>query len=56
MLQIPELEGHGMLRRVSPPDRLDNVLLRCDADYEFTKRMAKDLKIPLDDYLYEQTM
>ncbi|TXT08935.1 hypothetical protein VHUM_02409 [Vanrija humicola] len=50
---IPELEAQGLLKRVSPVDRLDNVMLRCEIDYETTKTLAKALKITLDEYLYE---
>ncbi|KAK8864440.1 hypothetical protein IAR55_001689 [Kwoniella newhampshirensis] len=53
---IPELEAQGLLRRVSPVDRLDNVMLRCEIDYETSKTIAKDLKITLDEYLYEAVM
>jgi origin recognition complex subunit 5 len=50
---IPELEGQGILRRMSPPDRLDNVVLRCEVDYETAKTLAKELRFSLDEYLYE---
>ncbi|KAL1411514.1 hypothetical protein Q8F55_002475 [Vanrija albida] len=50
---IPELEAQGLLKRTSPVDRLDNVMLRCEIDYEATKTLAKGLKITLDEYLYE---
>lgn len=50
---IPELEGQGLLRRTSPSDRLDNVMLRCEIDYDAAKEIAKELKITLDDYIYE---
>ncbi|WVR07082.1 hypothetical protein IAU60_004121 [Kwoniella sp. DSM 27419] len=53
---IPELEAHGLLRRTSPPDRLDNVTLRCEIDYETAKSLAKDLRITLDEYMYESAM
>lgn len=52
---IPQLEGQGLLRRTSPSDRLDNVTLRCEIDYEAAKDLAKELKFTLDDYLYELT-
>ncbi len=55
MKQIPELEAQGLLRRVSPPDRLDNVMLRCEIDYETAKTLAKGIRITLDEYLYEAT-
>jgi origin recognition complex subunit 5 len=51
--QIPELEGKGLLKRVSPVDRLDNIMLRCEVDYETVKTLAKELKVILDDYIYE---
>jgi origin recognition complex subunit 5 len=51
--QIPEFETQGLLKRVSPPDRLDNVMLRCEADYEVAKDLARELKIVLDEYIYE---
>ena len=53
MSQIPELETQGLLKRISPVDRLDNVMLRSELDYETAKTLAKDLKITLDEYLYE---
>ena len=53
--KIPELEAQGLLRRVSPPDRLDNVVLRCEIDYEMAKTLAKELRITLDEYLSEAT-
>lgn len=40
---------------MSPADRLDNITLRCEIDYEEVKSIAKDLKITLDEYLYEAT-
>lgn len=45
-----------MLKRVSPQDRLDNVMIRCALDYEGVKTIARELKITLDEYIYEQTM
>ncbi|OXH19389.1 origin recognition complex subunit 5 [Cryptococcus neoformans A1-35-8] len=55
---LPELEAQGLLKRVSPPDRLDNIMLRCEIDYETAKNLAKDSKLgfTLDDYLYEAIM
>ncbi|WVF71487.1 hypothetical protein IAT40_006293 [Kwoniella sp. CBS 6097] len=53
---IPQLESHGLLRRTSPQDRLDNITLRCEIDYETAKTLAKELKITLDEYLYESIM
>lgn len=55
---LPELESQGLLKRVSPPDRLDNIMLRCEIDYEMAKNLAKDSKLgfTLDDYLYEAIM
>ena len=53
--KIPELESQGLLRRMSPLERLDNVTLRCEVDYEEVKSIAKDLRITLDEYLYEAT-
>ncbi|BEI92601.1 uncharacterized protein CcaverHIS019_0502290 [Cutaneotrichosporon cavernicola] len=50
---IPELEGQGLLRRTSPSDRLDNVTLRCEIDYDTARDIARDLRFTLDDYLYE---
>lgn len=54
--QIPELESQGLLRRMSPVDRLDNIMLRCEVEYEEVKSLAKELKITLDEYLYEATI
>jgi origin recognition complex subunit 5 len=53
--QIPELESQGLLRRTSPADRLDNITLRCETDYDDVKTLAKDLRMTLDEYLYEAT-
>ncbi|WVQ99429.1 hypothetical protein IAU59_006564 [Kwoniella sp. CBS 9459] len=50
---IPRLESQGLLRRTSPQDRLDNITLRCEIDYETAKTLAKELRITLDEYLYE---
>lgn len=52
---IPELEGLGLLHRVSPVDRLDNITLRCEMDYETVRNLAREVKITLDEYLYELT-
>ncbi|CAK9781969.1 hypothetical protein CC85DRAFT_138693 [Cutaneotrichosporon oleaginosum] len=52
---IPELEGQGLLRRTSPADRLDNVTLRCELDYDGARDIARELRFTLDDYLYELT-
>lgn len=51
--QIPDLEAQGLLRRISPPDRLDAVTLRCEIGYEATVHLAREVGITLDDYLYE---
>ena len=40
---------------MSPVDRLDNIMLRCETEYEDVKTLAKELKITLDEYLYEAT-
>ncbi|WVQ80755.1 hypothetical protein IAT38_002860 [Cryptococcus sp. DSM 104549] len=53
---IPELEAQGLMKRVSPVDRLDNVMLRCEVDYETAKSLAKELRVTIDEYLYEATM
>ncbi|WVO16167.1 hypothetical protein L204_103837 [Cryptococcus depauperatus] len=50
---VPELEAQGLLKRISPPDRLDNVMLRCEIVYDTAKSLAKDLGLILDEYLYE---
>ncbi|ORY21095.1 origin recognition complex subunit 5 C-terminus-domain-containing protein [Naematelia encephala] len=52
---IPELEAMGLLRRISPQDRLDAVVLRCEAGYDVVKTLARELGIILDEYLYEAT-
>lgn len=52
---IPELESRKLLYRVSPIDRLDNIMLRCEIEYEMARNLAKELKIVLDEYLYELT-
>lgn len=41
---------------MSPVDRLDNIMLRCEVEYEEVKSLAKELKITLDEYLYEATI
>lgn len=51
--QIPELESQRLMQRISPMDRLDNVQLRCEITYDLAKVFARDLKLPLDDYLWE---
>lgn len=38
---------------MSPGERLDNVILRCEAEYETAKTFAKELRLILDDYIYE---
>jgi origin recognition complex subunit 5 len=53
---VPELEGQGLLRRTSPADRLDNVTLRCELDYDAARDIARELRLTLDDYLYELTV
>ncbi|WRT66411.1 uncharacterized protein IL334_003367 [Kwoniella shivajii] len=53
---IPQLESQGLMKRISPSDRLDNIMLRCEIDYETAKSIAKELKITLDEYLYEASM
>lgn len=53
---IPELEGMGLLKRTSPVDRLDNVMLRCEVDYDTARDLAQGLKVTLDEYLYEAAM
>jgi origin recognition complex subunit 5 len=37
-------------------DRLDNVMLRSEIDYEAAKTLARELKINLDEYLHEAVM
>ena len=41
---------------MSPLERLDNIMLRCEVDYETAKNLARDLRITLDEYLYEAVM
>jgi origin recognition complex subunit 5 len=41
---------------MSPQDRLDNIMLRCEVDYETTNIVARRLRIKLDEYLYEAAM
>ena len=40
---------------MSPMDRLDNITMRCEVDYEEVKSIAKELRLTLDEYLYEAT-
>ncbi|KAK6910049.1 hypothetical protein I203_104078 [Kwoniella mangroviensis CBS 8507] len=53
---IPQLESQGLLKRISPIDRLDNIMIRCEINYDTAKNLAKDLKFNLDEYLYEAVM
>ncbi|WWC70029.1 uncharacterized protein I206_103973 [Kwoniella pini CBS 10737] len=53
---ISNLEFKGFLKRISPIDRLDNIMIRCEVDYEFIKELSKELKLILDEYLYESIM
>ncbi|WWC62008.1 uncharacterized protein I303_104595 [Kwoniella dejecticola CBS 10117] len=53
---IINLEAQGLIKRVSPTDRLDNVMLRCEVGYEVAKDLSKELRITLDEYLYEASM
>lgn len=50
---VPELEAQGLIKRTSPVDRLDGVMLRCEVGYETVVEVAKGLRITLDEYLYE---
>ncbi|EIW70339.1 hypothetical protein TREMEDRAFT_68006 [Tremella mesenterica DSM 1558] len=52
---IPQLENQNLLKRISPMDRLDNMMFRCEVDYDTVKNLARELKFTLDDYLYEGT-
>lgn len=52
-LQIPELENLRLLCRISPRDRLDNIVLRCEASREMVEEYAKSLKVDLQTYLSE---
>ena len=42
-----------VLTRVSPPEELTSVRLRCNASWEYTDAVAKDLGIDLSKYLFE---
>lgn len=45
-----------LLRRVSPPERLDGPpMFKCAITYEMSLRVAKDLGVPLNDLIFEQT-
>lgn len=50
---MPDLEAQGLIKRVSPAERLDNVQLRCEIGYEAAVGLAKEVGITLDEYLYE---
>jgi origin recognition complex subunit 5 len=52
-LKIPDLEAQGLVKRVSPPERLDSVQIRCEIGYEAAVGLAKEVGIVLDEYLYE---
>jgi origin recognition complex subunit 5 len=51
--KIPDLEAQGLVKRVSPPERLDNVQIRCEIGYEAAVGLAKEVGLVLDEYLYE---
>ncbi|KAJ9102874.1 hypothetical protein QFC19_004602 [Naganishia cerealis] len=50
---IRELEGIRLLNRISPKDRLDNILLRCEAPKEMVLDFARQVKVDLTTYLVE---
>ncbi|KAJ9092366.1 hypothetical protein QFC21_006868 [Naganishia friedmannii] len=50
---IRELEGLRLLNRISPRDRLDNILLRCEAPKEMVLEFARQVKVDLASYLVE---
>ncbi|KAF9648347.1 hypothetical protein BDM02DRAFT_3240307 [Thelephora ganbajun] len=51
---ITELTAMRLLRRVSPPERLDGPpMFKCAITYEVALRVAKDLGVPLNDLIFE---
>ena len=51
-----ELTAMRLLRRVSPPERLDGPpVFKCAITYEMALRVAKDLGVPLSDLIFEPT-
>lgn len=54
--QVTELTAMRLLRRVSPPERLDGPsMFKCAITYEVALRVAKDLGVPLNDLIFEPT-
>jgi hypothetical protein len=51
--QIPELENMRLLQRTTPKDRLDGILIRCEAPKDMVTSFARSLKIDLKGYLVE---
>jgi origin recognition complex subunit 5 len=55
-VQITELTAMGLLRRASPPERLDGPpMFKCAITHEAALRVAKDLGVPLNDLIFEPT-
>ena len=51
--QIPELENMRLLQRTTPKDRLDGILIRCEAPKDMVTAFARSLKVDLKGYLVE---
>lgn len=52
-VKISELERMRLLQRTTPKDRLDNILIRCEAPKDYVMVYARQLKIDLRSYLVE---
>ncbi|GHJ89996.1 hypothetical protein NliqN6_6398 [Naganishia liquefaciens] len=50
---IRELESLRLLNRMSPRDRLDNILIRCEAPKDMVFEYARQIKVDLTSYLVE---
>ena len=52
--KVTELTAVRLLRRVSPPERLDGPpMFKCAITYDVALRIAKDLGVPLNDLIFE---
>jgi origin recognition complex subunit 5 len=52
-LQVTSLITLRLLTRVSPADRLDDIRCRCNASYEFIRKVAQSVRFEIDHYLFE---
>lgn len=53
-VQVMELTSMRLLHRTTPSDRLDGPpMFRCAISYEAALAVAKDLKVPLNELMWE---